>query len=63
MMYKNFLLSKDDSPNTVSCSRNMLTIKFADIFMSVRTIIITLIFVQSQVKLCAVLNYRFIKRR
>ena len=39
----------------------MLTVKLTDILVSVRTKVVSLIFVQPQVKLRTVLNYRFIK--
>ena len=63
MMYKDFFFAEDNTSDTVSCRRDMLTIKLADILVSVRTKVVSLIFVQSQVKLRTVLNYRFIKRR
>ena len=63
MMYKDFFFAENHTSNTVSCRRDMFTIKFTDILVPVRTEVISLIFMQSQVKLCTVLNYRFIKRR
>ena len=63
MMYKDFFFAEDNTSDTVSCCRDMLTIKLADILVSVRTKVVSLLFVQSQVKLRTVLNYRFIKRR
>ena len=63
MMYKDFFFAENHTSNTVSCRRDMLTIKFTDILVPVRTEVISLIFMQSQVKLRTMLNYRFIKRR
>ena len=63
MMYKNFLFAENNASHTVSSCRDMLAIKLTDILMSVRTKIISLILVQSQVKLCTVLNHCFIQRR
>ena len=63
MMYKNLFLTEDNASHTVSCSRDVLAIKLTDVFMSVGTEVIALIFVQSQIKLCTVLNYRFVQRR
>ena len=55
--------AEDYTSDTVSRCRDMLTVKLADILVSVRTKVVSLIFVQPQVKLRTVLNYRFIKRR
>ena len=63
VMYKNLLLTKDNASHTVSCRRDILTVELTDIFMSVGTEMIALILVQSQVKLCTMLNYRLIQRR
>jgi len=44
VMYKNFFFTENNSSHTVSRCRNMFTIEFTDIFMPIRTIIISLIF-------------------
>lgn len=63
MVYKNLFLAKDHATHTISRSRDVLTIKLTDVFVSVGTEMIALIFVQSQIELCTVLNYRFVQRR
>jgi len=63
MMYKDFFFAENYSSNTVSCRRDMFTIKLTDILVPVGTKVVPLIFMQSQVKLRTMLNYRFIKRR
>ena len=55
--------TEDYTSDTVSSCRDMLTVKLTDILVSIRTKVVSLIFVQSQVKLRTMLNYRFIKRR
>ena len=60
MMYKNLFLTEDNTSYTVSCCRDMLAIEFTDILMPVRTKVVSLLFMQPQIKLRTVLNYRFI---
>ena len=63
VVYKDLFFAENNSAYTVSCRRDMFAIKFADILMSIRTKVVSLIFMQPQVKLRTVLNYRFIQRR
>ena len=63
MMYKQFLLLQDYPTYTVQSCRQFLTLKFTDVFMATRAVIVSVIFVQSQIKLCPVLDYRFVQRR
>ena len=60
MVHEDFLFAQDYTSNTVSCSRYMFAVKFADILVSVGTVVVSLIFVQPQVKLCTMLNYCFV---
>ena len=48
--------------DTVKRSRNLAAVEFADILMSIRTVVVTLIPMQTKIELGTMLNYRGIKR-
>ena len=63
IVLKHYFPLQNNASNTVDGCRNLDTIKLTDILMTVGTVVITLVFVQTKVEFCTMLNNCNIQRR
>ncbi len=62
IMLEHHFLLQDDTPHTIQRGGNLVTIEFLDVLVSHRIVVVSLILVQSKIKLSTMLNHCNIQR-
>jgi hypothetical protein len=63
IVVEHHLLFQQDAADAIERGGNNITVKLADVLVTLRAVVVALILVESKIELCTVLNYRTVKRR